>query len=261
MQFRVFLWLLSLGAILRAAQAQSLDSLPQCSLQCISSGLTQTNCGALDVVCICQTPGFFEQVTPCILQACTADEVRAALELAPEICFQAGATLGVPGASSSTSQSLPSTSRTSTTTTPARTTPPSDDTNSSPTPGPNRTSRSQSTGTSTSDPGSKPTDGSETSGDTPEESGRESKAASGGIIAAGVLGGVIGIALIVGLVWFLRWRRKKRLAGGNESHEGASQPMSNIPIPPPAPIDTTSQGIWTGDAPYSWDPARQTPRL
>ncbi|KAH3341811.1 hypothetical protein KXV52_000733, partial [Aspergillus fumigatus] len=58
---------LGAGAITSA----QLSSIPQCSLNCLTSALGSDGCSELtDFACHCQKSGLVEQVVPCVKQAC-----------------------------------------------------------------------------------------------------------------------------------------------------------------------------------------------
>ncbi|KAL2849555.1 hypothetical protein BJY01DRAFT_142260 [Aspergillus pseudoustus] len=71
-----------LGANL--ARAQLID-LPQCSVQCILNAMSHDGCSSLtDFVCHCRQPSLVTDVTPCVQQACNAQDQSCQSPPSPE---------------------------------------------------------------------------------------------------------------------------------------------------------------------------------
>ena len=126
------------------------------------------------------------------------------------------------------------------------------------------TSSSTSSSSSSS---SSPTGSSETSGVSPSPSATNSAAeekSNGAMIAAGVLGGLLAVALILGGVLFFLWRAKKRREAGGKTgalmaeedyKSGQSYAYSahELPIPPTELGDHTGQSReLNGSTPRDW---------
>lgn len=68
-----------LGAIATLASAQSMsDSLPDCAVECLETGIeSATDCALDDGECICEVDNYrntYDASTACVLQACGAAE-------------------------------------------------------------------------------------------------------------------------------------------------------------------------------------------
>ncbi|KAF4241787.1 hypothetical protein CNMCM8980_002312 [Aspergillus fumigatiaffinis] len=110
---------LGAGAI---ASAQ-LSSIPQCSLNCLTSALGADGCSELtDFACHCQKTGLVEQVVPCVKQACDVADQQAVSKVVVSLCSGVGYPVSVPPVDSLTptstaARTVPTTSSSSNSTT------------------------------------------------------------------------------------------------------------------------------------------------
>ncbi|CAP72989.1 uncharacterized protein PODANS_2_4130 [Podospora anserina S mat+] len=65
----------ALLALAAAVSAQDISIFPECSLDCIISGIgSGTSCELTDFACVCEnTQSLITSATPCVLEACGAD--------------------------------------------------------------------------------------------------------------------------------------------------------------------------------------------
>ncbi|KAF9741041.1 hypothetical protein PMIN06_009566 [Paraphaeosphaeria minitans] len=86
-----------LVALAGVASAQLAD-LPQCSLQCFLTALGSDGCSELtDFKCHCEkSDSLLASVTPCVHDACTADEQAEVIKGVKNTCASAGVTIEVP---------------------------------------------------------------------------------------------------------------------------------------------------------------------
>lgn len=84
-------------ALAGVASAQ-LGDLPQCSLQCFLTALAGDGCSQLtDFKCHCEkSDSLLSSVTPCVQDACTADEQAEVIKGVQDTCASAGVTISVP---------------------------------------------------------------------------------------------------------------------------------------------------------------------
>ncbi|KAH1485987.1 hypothetical protein LV164_006875 [Aspergillus fumigatus] len=84
---------LGAGAITSA----QLSSIPQCSLNCLTSALGSDGCSELtDFACHCQKSGLVEQVVPCVKQACDVADQQAVSKVVVSLCSGVGHPVSVP---------------------------------------------------------------------------------------------------------------------------------------------------------------------
>ncbi|KAF3915616.1 hypothetical protein ABW21_db0208261 [Orbilia brochopaga] len=203
------------------AEAQASVALPLCAVNCLSEALLQSSCFQTDTRCLCQSRGYIDASVECIDQVCNALDRKQAYQYSQENCKAAGIVLSLPGSSSTTTGASTSTTSTSASTTSASN---KDATTTS------DTQIAKETGTST--------------GATPAAQTGSSSSTNIGPIVGGVVGGIAVIALILVGVWLvMRERRRRRFAMGTP-----------LPSTPAAQPDMNSQGIWTGEGAYSWNP-------
>jgi hypothetical protein len=74
-----------------------------------------------------------------------------------------------------------------------------------------------------------------------QETGNKSDSTNKGAIAGGVVGGVAGLALIMGLLWFFIARRKKQKTGEKGQAEVTTQPLQPMPELPSGTRDGRSE--------------------
>ncbi|KAK3370073.1 hypothetical protein B0H63DRAFT_527826 [Podospora didyma] len=93
-----------LGALVAAVSAQSgLESFPECSQKCISTGVTTVGCTLNDVKCICEKmETLVAGATSCVVAACGIDVAIGKVLPASSVYCEAGA---APVASASSSSS------------------------------------------------------------------------------------------------------------------------------------------------------------
>ncbi|EPS40761.1 hypothetical protein H072_5355 [Dactylellina haptotyla CBS 200.50] len=86
-----------------AAQT-SLDGLPACAQNCVSQGLTSSSCNPLDVQCFCNDQSLVSSLTPCLVSACSTDDLSTTVQFVTQLCAAVGVTdINAPTPSASTS--------------------------------------------------------------------------------------------------------------------------------------------------------------
>ncbi|CEJ62238.1 Putative CFEM domain protein [Penicillium brasilianum] len=85
----------ALGAV--AIVSAQLSSIPQCSLNCLTTALGADGCSELtDFACHCQKTGLVAQVVPCVQQACDVADQQAVSNIVVSLCSGAGHPVSVP---------------------------------------------------------------------------------------------------------------------------------------------------------------------
>ncbi|KAL4808547.1 hypothetical protein BDV18DRAFT_101382 [Aspergillus unguis] len=82
---------LTLAACLSSVTAQGMADLPACAQDC-ATGAIPSECGLIDVECICATTAFIEDMSCCVAQSCEPKDQDTAIEFAHGICAGAGIT-------------------------------------------------------------------------------------------------------------------------------------------------------------------------
>ncbi|KAK4645729.1 hypothetical protein QC761_204130 [Podospora bellae-mahoneyi] len=83
----------ALLALAAAVSAQDISIFPECSLDCIISGIgSGTSCELTDFACVCEnTQSLITSATPCVLEACGADvALNEVLPAVDEFCAGVG---------------------------------------------------------------------------------------------------------------------------------------------------------------------------
>ncbi|GAA6006415.1 CFEM domain-containing protein [Rhodotorula paludigena] len=83
------------------ALAQSIN-VPTCVVTCIGTAASSTSCASSDLQCLCSSSTFLDDVTSCMVDQCSQDDLTAGLSVGEQYCAAAGVSvsLSVPGAAS-----------------------------------------------------------------------------------------------------------------------------------------------------------------
>ncbi|KAL8887116.1 MAG: hypothetical protein Q9192_006372 [Flavoplaca navasiana] len=73
-----------------AGQGLGLDNLPDCAKPCVE---LPSNCGIVDIECICGSQDWIAGISCCVANACTEEEQKTTVEVAQQICDVAKITL------------------------------------------------------------------------------------------------------------------------------------------------------------------------
>ncbi|KAL8639210.1 MAG: hypothetical protein Q9228_003734 [Teloschistes exilis] len=78
------------ASALKTADPANPDTYPPCASACITSAL-QTDCGTFnETKCVCQSPVFFANITPCEVGTCPPADLQTTLYLSEANCNKAG---------------------------------------------------------------------------------------------------------------------------------------------------------------------------
>ncbi|MCJ1363640.1 hypothetical protein MMC16_002747 [Acarospora aff. strigata] len=91
-------------AVAAVVNAQSLPTVPSCSLQCFTTALTSDGCASLtDFSCHCAKPQLVSQIQPCVAKACSSADQATVNQVVQDTCKAAGVPITLPGSGSSSS--------------------------------------------------------------------------------------------------------------------------------------------------------------
>ncbi|CEL09455.1 hypothetical protein ASPCAL12590 [Aspergillus calidoustus] len=89
------------------ALAQLID-LPQCSIQCILTAMSQDGCSSLtDFACHCRQPSLVTEVTPCVQRDCNLQDQSSVSNAVTAQCSSVGVPISIPPVTTPTSSSNP----------------------------------------------------------------------------------------------------------------------------------------------------------
>ncbi|EWC45655.1 hypothetical protein DRE_05216 [Drechslerella stenobrocha 248] len=228
-------WAFALAFVLalKMAHAQVSVALPLCAVDCRAEALLQSSCFQTDARCLCISRGYMESATECVRRVCNDADREQAEQYAVENCRANGIAISLPPLSSSATRSA--TAPASATRTGQATTSASGASATAP-----GASRTQS-GSTTSTGGAGPSDTAVGASDSVGGS-----STNVGAIAGGVVGGVVAVAAIILGIWLYKREQRKKMG-------------MLAPLPPGVEVqpDPDSQGIWTGENAYSWNPRKE----
>ncbi|KAL8906826.1 MAG: hypothetical protein Q9171_006106 [Xanthocarpia ochracea] len=103
--------IVSLLTLLSTSTAQSLNDVPACASEAAISSFTNSGCTLGDNACVCRNQDFVSSLLPVVRSNCSPEEFQRTVELATNLCREAGVTLDVTtSAASPTATDSPSSS-------------------------------------------------------------------------------------------------------------------------------------------------------